>query len=89
MARFAAEFPDAQHVALGLDQTDADTVDASELAGMTMERNFVLTAASVHEPPHPNTQAVFRTLAGDADWRQSFELAASVHAEEPDGYRQR
>jgi ribosomal protein S18 acetylase RimI-like enzyme len=85
MARFAAEFPDAQHMALGLDETDADTVDPHELAGMTMERNAVMTAASVHAPPHPNTEAVFRTLEGDGDWQQSFELAAAVHAGEPGG----
>ena len=85
MARFAAEFPDAQHMALGLDETDAGSVDPGELAGMTMERNAVMTAASVHPPPHPNTGAVFRTLEGDGDWRQSFELAAAVHAGEPGG----
>jgi ribosomal protein S18 acetylase RimI-like enzyme len=85
MARFAAEFPDAQHMALGLDETDADSVDPGELAGMAMERNAVMTATSVHAPPRPNTQAVFRTLEGDADWRQSFELAAAVHAGEPGG----
>ena len=85
MARFAAEFPDAQHMALGLDETDAGTVDPGELAGMTMERNAVMTATSVHAPPHPNTGAVFRTLEGDRDWRQSFELAAAVYAGEPGG----
>src|ERR1700731_4410314 len=70
LARFAAEFPDPRHVALGLDATDAGTVDPGELAGMTMERNAVMTATSVHAPPHPNTEAVFRKLEGDADWRQ-------------------
>jgi len=85
MARFAAEFPDAQHMALGLDETDAGTVDPGELAGMTMERNAVMTATSVHAPPHQNTEAVFRTLEGEGDWRQSFELAAAVHAGEPGG----
>jgi ribosomal protein S18 acetylase RimI-like enzyme len=85
MARFAAEFPDAHHMALGLDETDAGAVDPGELAGMTMERNAVMTATSVHAPPHANTEAVFRTLEGDADWRQSFELAAAIHAGEPGG----
>jgi GNAT superfamily N-acetyltransferase len=85
LARFAAEFPDAQHIALGLDETDAGTVDAGELAGMTMEQNAVMTATSVHAPPHPNSEAVFRALEGDADWRQSFELAATVHAGDPGG----
>ena len=85
MARFAAEFPDAPHIALGLDKADADGLDPAELAGMTMERNAVMTATSVHAPPHPNTEAVFRSLEGDADWQQSFELASAVHAGEPGG----
>ena len=85
MKRFAAEFPDAQHLALGLDETDPSSVDPSELAGMTMERNAVMTATSVHAPSHANTEAVFRTLEGDADWRQSSELAAAIYAGEPGG----
>lgn len=82
-ARFAAEFPGARHIALGLDQPDASDADLGELAALTMERNDVLTAASVHTPPHPNTEAVLRTLESDADWRQSLELAAALHAGEP------
>ena len=85
LARFAAEFPEARHVALGLDETDASTVDPGELAGMTLERNDVMTATSVHAPPHPSTEAVFRTLEDDADWRQSLKLAAAVHAGGPGG----
>jgi ribosomal protein S18 acetylase RimI-like enzyme len=83
MARFAAEFPDAQHMALGLDELDVRALDPGELPGMTVERNSVMTATSVHAPPHPNTEAVFRALEGDADWRQSFDLAAAVYAGEP------
>src|SRR5258708_11166275 len=82
-ARSTAEFPDAQHMALGLDETDSGTVDPGELAGMTMERNVVMTATSVHAPPQPNTEAVFRALEGDADWRQSLELTAAIFACEP------
>ena len=52
---------------------------------MTMERNAVMTATSVRAPPHPNTEAVFRTLEGDADWQQSLELTAAVYAGEPGG----
>lgn len=85
LARFAAEFPDARHVALGLDETGAGTVGPGELAGMTMERNAVMTTVSAHAPPHPNTEAVFRTLEGGADWRQAGELTAAVHAGEPGG----
>jgi ribosomal protein S18 acetylase RimI-like enzyme len=85
MARFAAEFPDARHMALGLDQPDVRAAGPGELPGMTMERNAVMTATSLHAPPHPDTGAVYRALEGDADWRQSLELAAAVHAGEPGG----
>jgi predicted GNAT family acetyltransferase len=85
MARFAAEFPGAQHLALGLDESDVRAVDSGELPGMTMEQNAVMTATSVQAPPHPNREAVFRTLEGDADWRQSLELTAAVYADESGG----
>ena len=85
MAKFAAEFPDARHMALGLDEPDIRAVDPGEFPEMAMEHNAVMTATSVHAPPRPNTEATFRTLEGDADWRQSLELAAAVHAGEPGG----
>lgn len=84
-ARFAAEFPGARHMALGVDEPDARAVDPGQLPGLAMERNAVMTATSVHAPPHPNTEAVVRTLEGDADWRQSFELATATWADEPGG----
>jgi GNAT superfamily N-acetyltransferase len=85
LATFAATFPGARHVALGLDMTSADAIAPAGLTGMTLERNVVMTAAAVHAPPHPNSEALFRPLAGDADWRQSLDLAAAVHAGEPGG----
>jgi ribosomal protein S18 acetylase RimI-like enzyme len=85
LARFAAEFPGVLHIALGLDETGAGTVDRGELPGMTMEQHAVMTATSVHAPPHPNTEAVFRALEGDADWQESLDLAAAVHKGEPGG----
>ena len=85
IARFAAEFPHAPHVALGLDEPDARAVDPGQLPGMILECNAVMTATSVQAPPRPNTEAVVRTLEGDADWRQSFELATALWADEPGG----
>jgi ribosomal protein S18 acetylase RimI-like enzyme len=84
-ARFAAEFPDAGHLTFGLDDPGADGVEPGELPGMTLERNAVMTATSVHAPPRPNDAAKIRALAGDADWRQSSELTAAVHAGEVGG----
>ena len=85
LARFAAEFPGARHVAIGLDEAGAGQAAPGELTGMIMERNAVLTAGSVHPPPHPNAESVIRPLEGDADWRQARELALAVSADEPGG----
>jgi ribosomal protein S18 acetylase RimI-like enzyme len=85
LARFGAEFPGASHVALGVDVTDADAVDPRELvaAGFRPTRLAVLTGGDLHAPPHPNTEAAYRRLSGDDDWRQAAELRAVVSAGEP------
>jgi GNAT superfamily N-acetyltransferase len=82
---FAAEFPGAEHVALGIDVTEISGVD---VAGMTrenlrLERSAVLTATSVQEPPHANDTLIYRELAGDDDWRQAGDLRALINAGEP------
>src|SRR5260370_25035382 len=73
---FAAEFPGAQHVALGIDVTEASAVKPAELvaAGLRMDRSTVMVAAEVHEPPNPNQPATYRVLSGDEDSRQAAEL---------------
>jgi hypothetical protein len=87
LARFADEFPDAAHVALGIDVTEASMVDPRELiaAGLRLERSSVLTAGGLNEPPHPNTEAEVRPLTGDEDWRQSAGLRAILNEGEPGG----
>lgn len=85
LARFAAEFPDASHVALGIDVTDADKVQTAEFleAGLRLDLSTVLTASAIHRPPHPGHGACYRPLAGDDDWAQSRELRlACTSAEE-------
>jgi ribosomal protein S18 acetylase RimI-like enzyme len=80
LAAFAAEFPDAKHVALGIDVTEAGIVDDAELvaAGFEVERSSVLTARTVQEPPRPNKAATYRELSGDEDWQQAAELRSVV-----------
>ncbi len=87
LARFADEFPDAAHVALGIDVTEASMVDTRELiaAGLRLERSSVLTAAELAEPPHRNTEAEIRPLAGHEDWRQAAGLRAVLNDGEPGG----
>ncbi|MGH3165131.1 MAG: hypothetical protein ACRDN0_04445, partial [Trebonia sp.] len=80
LERFAAEFPDAGHVVIGVDETDSAAIDPAELiaAGLELSSNTVLTAGGLKPPPRPNTEAVFRTLDGDDDWRQAARLRAAV-----------
>jgi GNAT superfamily N-acetyltransferase len=88
LARFAAEFPAARHVALGVDAAGGQasrvvspgtsTVPAEFLAaGLRAEQATVLTCADadVVPPPRPSTEAGIRRLESDDDWQQSLELA--------------
>ncbi len=73
---FAAEFPEAQHVALGFDGVDGrpDTLRSFTERGLCVEGQAVMTATGVHEPPRPNRDAEYRTLTGDTDWEQLVDL---------------
>ncbi len=54
LARFAAEFPAAQHVALGVDSTgDAETPEEFAAAGLEADRATVLTAAQLRPAGPP------------------------------------
>jgi RimJ/RimL family protein N-acetyltransferase len=88
LARFAAEFPSARHVAIGVDTTDDDAVIPEEFvaAGLEPQRGTVLTCATVRHPPHPSSEAEIRPLESDSDWQQSVELGlrCSEHGEPRD-----
>ena len=81
LARFAAEFPEAGHVALGFDGTDGRIEDLAEFArrDFTADASSVLTATDVREPQHPNRDADVRKLATDDDWAQAVELPLRCH----------
>jgi GNAT superfamily N-acetyltransferase len=85
LTTFAAEFPEAKHVALGMDVTEISAVDVSApvAEGLRLIRSAVLTATAVHEPPRPNLGATYRELAGDEDWQQAAELRAVISEGEP------
>src|SRR2546429_7302104 len=76
LARFAAEFPRAEHLALGVDAgaEPAEVPPEFVAAGLTYERATVLTCTAVHPPPRENTEAEIRRLESDADWEQSRDL---------------
>jgi ribosomal protein S18 acetylase RimI-like enzyme len=89
--RFAAEFPTAEHVALGVDGTRGTATDLRWFAdhGFTVDVSTVMTATAVHEPAHPNVHATCRTLSSPEDWAQSVELRMRCRepAHEPVAYR--
>jgi ribosomal protein S18 acetylase RimI-like enzyme len=76
MSRFAVALPGARHVALGVDGTTGDAGEPAGFlaAGLKPDREAVLTATSLREPPHLNRAARCRPLAGDDDWRQAADL---------------
>jgi GNAT superfamily N-acetyltransferase len=76
LSSFAAEFPAAGHVALGIDVTGGNAVDPAGFvaAGLHLTSDAVMTAAAVRLPPHLNHDAQFRPLAGPGDWQQAAEL---------------
>ncbi len=91
LARFAAEFPAARHVALGVDTTDDPALPADlAAAGLEAERATVLTAAQPNPPARLNTEAEIRPLDSDADWRQSVDLAIRCFdGDDPAGFLER
>ena len=90
MSTFAREFPDAEHLAIGVDGTGGDAGDEAELAvaGLQADRSTVLTAAATTPPPRPNEVAQFRVLESDADWEAALDLQEAVHSYgEPEGWK--
>lgn len=71
---FRHEFPDAKHVAIGIDSIDGDpgTTEELQAAGFEVEHSVVMTAEQVVAPPHPNEQATYRFLVSDGDWEQLY-----------------
>ncbi len=90
--RFATAFPDAEHVAIGVDGPRGRLGDLAAFAGkgLTVEASTVMTATAVHAPPRPNLEATYRRLRSDDDWAQSVELATACNDDghEPVSHRQ-
>lgn len=85
VAAFQAEFPDRDHVAIGIDGTrdDPATREAFTPHGLTRAHDAVLVAEEVHEPSRPARHASVRTLVSDADWSQHVELALACQDDPP------
>jgi ribosomal protein S18 acetylase RimI-like enzyme len=75
---FRSEFPNASHLAIGVDGTSGDAGRPDELAAEHLEvgHNTVLSAAVIRPPARLNRDAVFRMLdaTDDADWEAALAL---------------
>ena len=78
---FGWEFPEARHVALGLDTQGEVTLDVPPAAGLQLVRSAVMTQTrgQSQAPPHPNTGAEYRPLRSDADWQQALTLRLAAN----------
>ncbi len=87
---FARTFPDAKHVAFGIDSVDGVAGDEEALAaaGFRIERNTVMTARSVVPPARPNTTSAYRFLTSDDDWEQLVGLTLAANPMDMDGYEE-
>jgi len=75
---FHEAFPDAGHVAIGIDGVDGDTGEIDGLlgAGMDLELSVVLTALEPAAAEHP--WAEVRRLRSDTDWQQAIDVRLAV-----------
>lgn len=73
---FKGEFPDATHLALGVDSTDGAAGDENELGHnhLHLERSVVLTAGRVRPPAHGSRHTHLRVLECDSDWEAALAL---------------
>jgi GNAT superfamily N-acetyltransferase len=80
---FASEFPDAEHVAIGVDGTDGTIGDEAEVEalGVTAEVDAILTATRLREPSRAAAGAAFRPLHGDEDWDRALLLRLATYPE--------
>ena len=86
---FAREFPEAEHVAIGVDGVDGDTGDVSELlaAGLEIEPNVVLTAHALRPSGRP-VEAEVRPLRSDSDWQQMVAVRLAVDEDDSQAHRE-
>jgi len=80
---FAAEFPEASHLAIGVDGTDGEASRCAgwERLGISAEIDTVLTASSLQAPARP-ARAGLRALTED-DWEQAAQLRHACDESEP------
>ena len=84
VAAFHTEFPQADHVSIGIDTADLtdEARAAFEAAGMTVDVGTVLTASSLQAPRE--VEADVRPLAGDDEWEARARLSQQLYPQTPE-----
>ncbi|GAA1915624.1 GNAT family N-acetyltransferase [Nocardioides hwasunensis] len=81
---FHTEFPQADHVSIGIDAPDLtdEARAAFEAAGMTVDLATVLTSSRVNLPR--KVEAQVRALEGDDDWEGRARLSHQLYPHTPE-----
>ena len=82
---FHTEFPQAEHVSIGIDSPELtdEARAAFESAGMTVDVGTVLTATELLKPRE--VEAEVRALESDDDWEARARLSQQLYPQTPDG----
>lgn len=85
IAAFHTEFPEAEHVSIGIDGTADQTAEVQAFveAGMEVDSGVVLIAGALIEPRPVADGVVVRVLESDDDWEQRARLSHHVVTDEP------
>jgi GNAT superfamily N-acetyltransferase len=83
---FHTEFPEAEHVSIGIDGTDDQTAELQAFvdAGMAVDCGVVLTAGALIEPRPVADGVVVRALESDDDWEQRARLSQELYPQTDD-----
>lgn len=84
---FEQAFPEARHVAIGIDGTDGETGDIQPLldAGLDSENNVVLSASELRGGRPTGVDV--RPLVTDDDWRQAVDVRVAAYDDETSNHR--
>lgn len=89
LAAFAVEFPDAQHVAIGVDGVDGALGAADEMRalGLAEDVSVVLTAADLSQSQRPEAGPDLHVPRDDEEWAQTVAFRIAVDEDDSDGHR--
>ena len=86
---FGREFPDATHVAIGVDGTTGELGAAGEMRmlGLAEDVSVVLTTDRLSATDDPPEGVELRALQSDADWAQAVDYRIAVDEDESARHR--